>query len=80
MELYYAHPKKSHSIVKKEELKSEYLIDTTECGCCGNKEFRKLLPLYDKPAINYIQCSKCGAVTYDRVYSQKGIDEMYGSE
>ncbi|MCR4861410.1 MAG: class I SAM-dependent methyltransferase [Ruminococcus sp.] len=61
----------------KDTIKQEYLIPTKTCGCCGNKKFKKLLSLYDDPEINYIKCRKCGALTFDRIYSQEGINEMY---
>lgn len=77
MDLYYAHPRGSHGSSRPEDLKPEYLIPTTVCGCCGGTHFQKLIPRYEKPAVNYIRCRKCGAVTYDRNYSQQGIDEIY---
>ena len=77
MDLYYSHSKDSASILKREEIDTDYLIDTKVCGCCGAESFKKLIPLYSDPPINYIRCNVCGGVTYDRIYSQKGIDEMY---
>ncbi len=80
MDLYYSHSKDSSSILKPEEINTDYLVKTTVCGCCGSKSFKKLVPLYKEPPINYIKCSKCGGVTYDRIYSQAGLDEMYSRE
>ncbi len=77
MEIYYTRPKDSHSLIKREDIKTEYLVPTRACGCCGNKTFRRLMPLYEEYGISYIKCRKCGAVTYNKVYSEKGIDEMY---
>lgn len=77
MEINYIHLSDSKSIVRAEDIKVEYLVHTSSCGCCGNRRFKRLIPLFKKPSINYIQCTKCGAVTFDKTYCQQGIDEMY---
>ncbi len=74
MDLYYSHPKSS-----KSDINAKYLTPTISCGCCGNTSFKSLIPLRNKPSINYIKCEHCKAITYDYIYSQQGIDEMYQS-
>ena len=77
MNLYYTRPEDSLTKIEAADIKVNYLVPTITCGCCGCKKFKKLIPLYKKPLINYIKCIHCGAVTYDRIYSQQGLDEMY---
>lgn len=80
MDLYYTHRKDSNVILKASDLNPDFLVRTTTCGCCGGDSFQKLMPLYENPAVNYIRCEHCGAVTYDKIYSQQGIDKMYHDE
>lgn len=77
MDLYYVRPKDSETIIKASDLDPELLVQTTTCGCCGGNAFQELMPLYKEPAVNYIRCERCGAVTFDKVYSQQGIDKLY---
>lgn len=80
MELYYNCSKHSRSTIKKSDLKPEYLLPTTKCGCCGCERFTVLIPLYDSPSVNYIRCCGCGAVTFDKIYANEGLDEIYQSD
>lgn len=68
------------SVVKPEDIKTQYLTENEVCGCCSGEDFTVLTSLYDEPKINYIRCSKCGAVTFDRIYSDEGISSLYDPE
>ena len=57
-----------------------YLIKTEKCGCCEGTEFTKLLPANEECGINFIRCSRCGAVTYDKVYTLEGLDRIYSDK
>lgn len=53
------------------------LIDNLKCGFCGCRNFYVLKKYSVKPDINFIKCKKCGAVTYDKLYSQEALDKIY---
>ncbi len=61
----------------KEGLKDIDFIHVKTCGVCGGHNFKILEKYADTPVINFVKCTKCGAVTYDKYLSTEKADEMY---
>lgn len=59
------------------DIKENVLIDNTKCGFCGCRKFNVLKQYSEKPDIFFIKCKKCGAVTYNKLYSQEALDKLY---
>jgi 2-polyprenyl-3-methyl-5-hydroxy-6-metoxy-1,4-benzoquinol methylase len=62
------------------KLNENDLTNVESCGVCGCKVFERLAVYRENPKIHFIRCTKCGAVTYDKMLKQSVIDEMYDDD
>lgn len=59
------------------KLSENDLTNVGSCGVCGCTVFEQLAIYRANPKIHFVRCTKCGAVTYDKVLKQSAIDEIY---
>lgn len=62
---------------QKRVIKREDLERVTMCGVCGGRRFKNLSEFSKECEINFVQCSHCKAVTYDKKLRQDKLDELY---
>lgn len=59
------------------ELTENQLEKISSCGVCGCQNLKRIGFYRGNPEIHFVQCEKCGAVTYDKILAQSFIDEIY---
>lgn len=70
---------KGHTKVLAYNIEESDLIKNEKCGFCESTEFISLQQYFQKPDIHFVKCKNCGAVTYDKQFSQAALDKMYSN-
>lgn len=58
------------------QIEESVLVKNVKCGFCGSTEFITLQQYSKKPDIHFVKCRNCGAITYDRQFSQDALDKI----
>lgn len=61
----------------KSGLEDGDFIRVKKCGVCGGHKFKILGQYLKSPKINFVRCTNCNAVTYDKYLSAEKAHELY---
>ena len=65
-----------HCNIEKSKISENRLQGVDKCGFCDSRQFKKLVNYSSEPIIDFIQCEKCGAITYSKILKQEEVDKI----